>query len=55
MTGFNKQIEADDAGMSMRGSYSWVEAGVTYTVDWVADELGFRAEGAHIPRAAGGF
>ena len=51
VTGFNKQFDAENAGMSMRGSYSWVEAGVTYTVNWVADENGFRPEAAHLPVA----
>merc|ERR1711911_25338 len=51
VTGFNKQIDAENKGMSMRGTYSWVEAGVTYTVNWVADENGFQPEGAHLPVA----
>ena len=51
VTGFNKQIDANNKGMSMRGTYSWVEAGVTYTVNWVADENGFQPEGAHLPVA----
>merc|ERR1712243_187874 len=41
VTGFNKQIDAENKGMSMRGTYSWVEAGVTYTVNWVTDETEF--------------
>ena len=51
ITGFNKQFDAENAGMSMRGSYSWVHEGVSYTVNWVADENGFQPEGAHLPVA----
>ncbi|XP_055706767.1 flexible cuticle protein 12-like [Phlebotomus papatasi] len=35
-----------------QGSFSFVgEDGVTYTINWVADENGFRADGAHVPTA----
>lgn len=34
----------------MQGSYSYTGAdGVVYTVTYIADENGFRAEGAHLP------
>lgn len=44
----------------MQGSYSYTGPdGVVYTITYIADENGYRAEGAHIPtpppaRAAGG-
>lgn len=49
-SGVNKQID-ENAGMTMRGSYSFTEAGVTYTVNWIADENGFQPSGAHLPVA----
>lgn len=34
----------------MQGSYSYTGPdGVLYTIRYIADENGFRAEGAHIP------
>ncbi|XP_034249885.1 cuticle protein CP14.6-like [Thrips palmi] len=39
-----------DEALVSEGSYSYVgEDGQTYTVNWTADEYGFRAAGAHIP------
>jgi hypothetical protein len=36
----------------MRGSYEYIGAeGLVYTVDWVADELGFRATAPHLPKS----
>ncbi|NEU36398.1 chitin-binding domain-containing protein, partial [bacterium LRH843] len=37
----------------VHGSYSYTAPdGTPITVNWVADENGFRAEGAHIPQAS---
>ena len=43
----------DDTEVSvMKGSYSYIGAdGVTYTVDWYADETGFHASAPHLPKA----
>lgn len=39
-----------DEALVSEGTYSYVgEDGQTYTVNWTADEFGFRAAGAHIP------
>ena len=50
-SGANKQIDAENAGMASRGSYTYTENGVTFTVNWVADENGFQPSGAHLPVA----
>ncbi|XP_034250006.1 cuticle protein CP14.6-like [Thrips palmi] len=35
---------------AVQGSYSWADAdGTVYTVNYVADENGFQAQGAHLP------
>lgn len=58
----SNNIQADEAGelrqgpegafLAKRGSYSFTAPdGQTYTVTYVADENGYRAEGAHIPKS----
>merc|ERR1712137_62385 len=41
----------EEVGSFSRGSYSYDLEGVTYTVNWVADENGFQPTGAHLPVA----
>lgn len=44
-------VGTDNEAISVRGSYSYVgEDGVTYTVNYIADENGFQPQGAHIPQ-----
>ena len=51
VTGETKQI-GENFGTVMSGSYTFVgDDGVTYTVNWEADENGFRAKGDHLPVA----
>merc|ERR1712189_130131 len=38
-------------GSVARGSYSYELEGVTYTINWVADENGFQPTGDHLPVA----
>ena len=41
----------EDEVMVMRGSYQYIGAdGLTYQVNWVADENGFQAEAPHLPQ-----
>ncbi|XP_032691217.1 flexible cuticle protein 12-like [Odontomachus brunneus] len=41
----------EDASIAVRGSFSYVDpaTNVRYTVNYVADENGFRPEGEHLP------
>merc|ERR1712221_40825 len=43
--------EEESYGSVSRGSYSYELEGVTYTINWVADENGFQPTGAHLPVA----
>ena len=46
------KLVGDSEVMVMRGSYEYIGVdGLTYTVDWVADELGFRASAPHLPKS----
>merc|ERR1712035_224134 len=38
-------------GSGARGAYSYELEGVTYTINWVADENGFQPTGNHLPVA----
>ena len=41
----------DSVVMVMKGSYEYIGVdGLTYIVDWEADELGFRASAPHLPK-----
>ncbi|CAH1640103.1 unnamed protein product [Spodoptera littoralis] len=42
--------QPEEGSLAVSGSYSYVgDDGQTYTVTYIADENGYRAEGAHLP------
>lgn len=49
--GFQRNLGVKDAeSQVVQGSYSYTGPdGVVYTVNYIADENGYRAEGAHLP------
>ncbi|XP_005190116.1 larval cuticle protein 65Ag1-like [Musca domestica] len=47
-----KNVGTDEEALAVKGSFTYVgDDGVTYTVNYVADENGFQPEGAHLPVA----
>merc|ERR1711928_71214 len=50
-SGVQKQFgdKPEDAGTVSQGKFSYPEGSVTYTINWVADEIGFQATGDHLP------
>lgn len=50
-TGEIKNPGQENVGIAVRGSYTWTAPnGIEYTVNYVADENGFRPEGVHLPK-----
>ena len=46
-----KKIAEDKEVLVMRGSYEYIGPdGVTYVVNWVADENGYRPSARHLPK-----
>lgn len=45
-----RHIGTDHETIIVHGSYSWKADGVTYTVNYIADENGYQATGAHLPQ-----
>lgn len=41
----------ENESIAVRGQFSYTLDGVTYTVTYIADDQGFRPEGAHLPHS----
>lgn len=47
----HKHSQTGDAGKAVTGSYSYTADGKTFTINYEADEKGYRATGDHLPVA----
>lgn len=47
----HKHSQTGDAGKAVTGSYSYTADGKTFTINYEADEKGYRATGDHLPLA----
>uniref|UniRef100_A0A1A9W4X2 Larval cuticle protein 8 n=1 Tax=Glossina brevipalpis TaxID=37001 RepID=A0A1A9W4X2_9MUSC len=48
--GHLKVVDKENAALVVKGSYQFVaKDGLTYTVEYTADENGYQAQGAHLP------
>ena len=46
-----KNVGTENEALVVRGTISWTAPdGVVYTLNYVADENGFRPEGEHLPK-----
>lgn len=51
-TGQLNNAGQENEAIAVRGSYSYLgDDGITYTVEYIADENGFQPTGVHLPRA----
>lgn len=43
-------VGSENEGIAVKGSYTWVDdVGQSHTINYVADENGFQAQGADVP------
>ncbi|KAJ0179057.1 hypothetical protein K1T71_005832 [Dendrolimus kikuchii] len=51
-SGVLKNVGTENEAIEVRGQFSYVGVdGVTYNVNYIANELGFQPSGAHLPQA----